>query len=134
MRLTNMKLTKTQKDRIIHHARELFKINLEWAEKESIGKVGVSPSGKLQHKNIFAIGVEAIERPIQYKMEKYIEDVLNIEYAICIFMVLKNHDGDGGLDISIEVDDWETYPRKTVFKHREKVIEFKDRIVHKVLA
>ena len=126
-----MKLTKTQQNKIINHARELFKSNTgNWVKNNSIGKVGISPSGALQYKNIFSQGVSTEERPTNLQLKDYIKDVLNIE-AYCYVLLMKSYEGQGGIDLNISIEDDSA---NTIFKHSEKVIEFKDRIVHKVLA
>jgi hypothetical protein len=126
-----MKLTKTQQNKIINHARELFKSNTgDWVKNNSIGKIGISPSGALQYKNIFSQGVSTEERPTNLQLKSYIKDVLNIE-AYCYVLLMKSYEGDGGIDLRISIED---DCANKIFKHSEKVIEFKDRVVHKVLA
>ena len=122
-----MKLTKTQQNKIINHARELFiEETGRWIEKKSIGKVGISPSGALQWKNILAWGVTKEEAMLKARLQKYLS-ALDLD-VYCSVLLMKNYEDDG-IDLALSIVDDNGY-----FEHNEKVIEFKDRVVHKVLA
>jgi len=128
-----MKLTKTQQNKIINHARELFiEETGRWIEKKSIGKVGISPSGALQWKNILAWGVTREETMLKARLEKYLRETLGLNVFCCVLLM---KDGFGfytdGIKMYVTI---ENHNEETIFEHREKVIEFKDRVVHKVLA
>jgi len=123
-----MKLNKSQKERIIHHALELFKTNTgRWVKDNSIGKVAISPSGDLYYKNIFAQGVNQEQLPTDLQLKRYVRESLNWAVHTTV-LLMKNYEDDGiNLSLSI-VDD------NGIFIHKEKVIEFNNRVVHKVLA
>jgi hypothetical protein len=125
-----MKLTKTQKNRIIKQAHKLFMEETgRWVKKESIGKVGISPSGALQWKNILTWGVMKEEWQLKLRLEKYLSETLGLDVYCCVLLT-KNHEDDGGIDLTITIEDWD---KKELLHHDTKVIEFKDREVHKVL-
>jgi hypothetical protein len=128
-----MKLTKTQQNKIINHARELFiEETAGWIKEKSIGKVGISPSGALQWKNILAWGVTREETMLKSSLEKYLRETLGLN-IFCSVLLMK--DGFGVYTDGIEMHTTIlNHKEETIFEHREKVIEFKDRIVHKVLA
>ena len=128
-----MKLTKTQRNKIVNHARKLFiEETGRWIEKKSIGKVGISPSGVLQWKNILTWGVTREETMIKASLEKYLRETLGLNVFCCVLLM---KDGFGvytdGIKMYVTI---ENHNEETIFEHREKVIEFKDRVVHKVLA
>jgi len=125
---TIMKLTKTQKERIIHHALELFKTNTgKWVKNNSIGKVAISPSGGMYYKNIFTQGVDREQLPTDTQLKLYVKESLNWEVDTSV-LLMRSYEDDG-IDLALSIFDDNGW-----FEHREKVIEFKDRIVHKVLA
>ena len=83
-----MKLTKTQQNKIINHARELFiEETGRWIEKKSIGKVGISPSGALQWKNILAWGVTREETMLKARLEKYLRETLGLNVFCCVLLM-----------------------------------------------
>ena len=124
-----MKLTKAQKDRIIHHALELFKTNTgKWVKDKSIGKVAISPSGNFYYKNIFTRGVNQEQLPIQLQLKRYVLESLNWDVYTSV-LLMKDYEGDGGIQLNVSIVD-----DNDRFEHMEKVIEFKDRLVYKVLA
>jgi hypothetical protein len=126
--LTNMKLTKAQKERIIHHARELFKTNTgKWVKDNSIGKVAISPSGGMYYKNIFTQGIDQEQLPTDTQLKLYVKESLNWDVRTRVLLLRSRE--DDGIDLALSIVDDNGH-----FGHREKVIEFKDREVHKVLA
>mgnify|MGYP006998120639 FL=1 len=123
-----MKLTKAQKERIIHHARELFETNTgKWVKDHSIGKVAISPSGGMYYKSIFAQGIDQERLPTDTQLKLYVKESLNWDVRTRVLLLRSRE--DDGIDLALSIVDDNGY-----FGHREKVIEFKDRKVHKVLA
>jgi len=123
-----MKLTKTQRNKIVNHARKLFiEETAGWIKKKSIGKVGISPSGVLQWKNMLAWGLVNEELQLKWRLEKYLSETLDLD-VYCLVLLIGS---DDGINLKTIIEDWD---EKELLSHREKVIEFKDRIVRKVLA
>ena len=123
-----MKLTKVQKDRIIKHAHELFiDETFRWIKKKSIGKVGISPSGVMQWKNILTWGVTKEELQLKWRLKKYLSKTLDLDVYCCILLVGCND----GIDLKVIIEDWN---EKELLNHSKQVIEFKNRVVYKVLA
>ena len=122
-----MKLTKAQKSKIIKQAHKLFMGETgRWVKKESIGKVGISPSGALQWKNILTWGVTKEEWQLKLRLEKYLSETLGLDVYCCVLLI----GSDDGIKLKTIIEEWD---KKELLNHDIKVIEFKDRTVHKVL-